>query len=172
VAFGIIDETLAHYQAPIRGKQQIFNVFDLLEKIKPAGKTYLDKALRQFSSRKLRPGLVLVISDFLDREDFFQSLKFQVFQKHQLFLIQVMDGFELNPDLGGDLKLVDMETGWFKEVTVTDKLLEMYKETVELYCEEIKDFARSISAGYILAPTSIPFEDLVMEYFRMGRLLK
>jgi len=171
VAFGIIGKSLAHYQAPIRGKQQIFRIFDLLKSIKPSGETSLDVAIREFASRKLRPGMVVIISDFLDESDFFQSIRYLAFQKHDIFLIQVMSAFELNPDLGGDLKLVDVETGDYKDVTVTDKLLDMYKDAVLNHCENIKDFSHSIGAGYILAPTSIPFEDLVMEYFRRGALL-
>ena len=172
VAIGVMDEKLSHLHGPIRGKNQVFNLFKILEGIKSSGKTSLADSIKQFTTRKLRPGLVMVISDFLDKEDFFRQLKHIVFQRNELFLVQILDPFELNPDFGGDMKLVDMETGQFKDVTVTDKLLEMYRDTVKSYCQQIEDFARSTGAGYLLAPTSIPFEDLVMEYFRLGRLLK
>lgn len=171
VAFGIIGKSLAHYQAPIRGKSQIFKIFDLLESIKTSGETSLGVAIREFASRKLRPGMVVIISDFLDERDFYQSIRYLAFQKHDIFLVQVLSAFELNPDIGGDLKLVDMETGDCKDVTVTDKLLDMYKDAVSDHCGNIKDFSHSIGARYILAPTSVPFEDLVMEYFRHGALL-
>lgn len=172
VAFGIMDEALVHYQPPVRGKSQIFRIFDLLESVTPGGGTSLAGAVLDFGSRRMRPGLTLVISDFLDEGDFFTPLKKLVFQKHDLFLIQILDNFEINPDFGGDLKLVDMETGEYKEVTVTDRLLDMYRTALEEHCAGVRNFARSIGAGYILAPTGVPFEDLVMEYLRKGQLLK
>ena len=172
VAVGVMDEKLAHLQGPVRGKNQVFNLFKILEDIKPSGRTSLSQAVKQFTTRKLRPGLVIVLSDFFDKEDYFRQLKNIVYQKNELYLVQILDPFELNPDFGGDMKLEDMETGEFREVTVTDKLLDMYRETVKAYCGQIEDFARSLGAGYIPAPTSIPFEDLVMEYLRLGRLLK
>ncbi|MCE1246119.1 MAG: DUF58 domain-containing protein [Firmicutes bacterium] len=172
VSFAIIDEALARYNAPIRGKQQIFRVFEILDGIKPSGKTSLNNSIMNFISRKVKPGMVVVISDFLDEEDFFRSLKFLTLQKHDVFLIQVLDDFELNPGIGGDVKLVDMETGESKDVTVTDRLLEMYLEAVNNHCKKIHDFSHSIGAGYILAPTGVPFEDLVLDYLRKGALIK
>lgn len=172
VSLGIIDSTLSHYQAPIRGKGQIFRVFDCLEEISAQGATSLSTAIRNFAARNLRPGLVLVISDFLDPSDFTEALKYLIFQKHDLFLLQTLDQSEVNPDLGGDLKLVDQETGQYKEVTVTDRLLEMYKNAMEAHCAGIRQFCRDRGAGYILAPNWVPFEDLIMEYFRVGRLLR
>jgi len=65
-----------------------------------------------------------------------------------------------------------VETGEYKDVTDTDKLLEMYLEAVNNHCRKIQDFSRSIGAGYILAPTGIPFEDLVLEYLRKGALIR
>jgi uncharacterized protein (DUF58 family) len=172
VSFAIIDEDLACYNAPIRGKQQIFRIFDLLNSISPTGKTSLNNSVMSFISRKLKPGMVVIVSDFLDESDFFRALKFLALQKHDVFLIQVLDDFEINPNIGGDIKLVDVETGENKEVTVTDRLLEMYIEAIKKHCQKVQDFSHSIGAGYILAPTGIPFEDLVLEYLRKGALIK
>lgn len=172
VSISMADSELSGYQSPIRGKNQIFRIFEYLEKIEPRGATSLSSSLRDFAKRSKKPGLVVIISDFLDREDFFSALNYLFYQKNQVFLIQTLDGFEVNPDIGGDIKLVDSETGETKEVTVTDDLLKRYKDAIEGHCQSIRQYCRSRGAGYVMAPTWVPFEDLVMEYFRTGRLIQ
>jgi uncharacterized protein (DUF58 family) len=172
VALGLINTGFSGYRLPLRGKNQVFRIFDYLEKLSPEGKTSISDSLRQFTQKKLRPGLVIIISDFLDPSDFIDSLKLVRYHKHDLFLVQVLDEEEINPSIGGDIRFVDVETGEKREVTVTSRLLEMYKENLNLHCDTIESFCRKSGAGYIVASTSIPFEDLVLRYFRSGRLLR
>lgn len=172
VSLGLMDTEMSGFQPPIRGKKQVFRVFEFLENVKPGGKTSLKSALGQFASRKMRPGLVVILSDFLDAGDFLSSLEFLMFKKFEIFLLHILDPFELDPDIGGDVKLIDVETGDFKEVTVTDQLLDMYKSNLEQFCGQIRSFCRNTGAGYLLAPTSVPFEDLVLKYLRLENLLR
>ncbi|MFP4497461.1 MAG: DUF58 domain-containing protein [Vulcanimicrobiota bacterium] len=172
VSVGIFDSLLEGFQPPVRGKQQIFTIFDLLKKLEPRGQTSLSKAIHHFCSRKFRPGMVIIISDFLDYSDFSRALRMLSFNKNDLFLIQVLDGFELNPEIGGDIKFVDVESGEVKELTVTDQLLDLYKNTIDEYCSNLRSLANKMGAGYIMAPTTVPFEDLVLQYLRKGALIK
>ncbi len=172
VSVGIFDSLLDGFQPPVRGKQQIFTIFDLLKKLEPRGQTSLSKAIHHFCSRKFRPGMVIIISDFLDYSDFSRALRMLSFNKNDLFLIQVLDGFELNPEIGGDIKFVDVESGEVKELTVTDQLLDLYKNTIDEYCSNLRSLANKMGAGYIMAPTTVPFEDLVLQYLRKGALIK
>jgi uncharacterized protein (DUF58 family) len=172
VSLSLVGEDLSRFRSPIRGKGQIFRVFQYLEEAVADGGTSLGASLGNFSSRKAKPGLVVIISDFLDPSDFFGAMKYLMFQKHQLFLIQVLDSLEINPDAGGDLRLIDVETGDAREVTVTDRLLDMYKKRLAAHMDGIRQFCRTTGAGYVLAPTWVPFEDLVMEYLRVGRLVR
>lgn len=171
-AVGVFDETLAKYHAPVRGKNQIFHIFNILKSISPSGQTSLAASLENFTVRKQRPGIVLVISDFLDPGGFKEQLAKIRYQKHELFLLQILDKEEVYPQLGGDLKLLEIETKEFKELTVTDQLLELYQKTVLNYCKEINDFAVSIDAGCLFTLSEVPFDRLVMEYLRSSKLLK
>ncbi len=172
VSLALMSDRLTGHRGPIRGRNQIFQVFKYLQEIQAHGGTSIGESLLNFSARRKKPGIVVIISDFLDPGDFTLALGRLQFQKHQLYLIQILDESELNPQTGGDVKLRDMETGQEKEVTITDDLLNRYRKAVEDHCDKIRSFCRRNGAGYILAPSRIPFEELVLEYLRAGRLLR
>jgi uncharacterized protein (DUF58 family) len=166
-----LDESVRFYKPPMRGTNLIFQCFDFLKTIAPRGRTHLGKALRDFGKRNKRPGLVVIISDFLQEQDFFEGLNLLHFQKNQLFLIQVLDRKEVEPDLRGDLKLVDVETGEFREISMSERLMEMYRRALVSHCTRISEHCSKRGIGYLQTTTDIPFEEIILKYLRMGRLL-
>jgi hypothetical protein len=64
--------------------------------------------------------------------------------------IQVLDRRELEPTVVGDLKLVDIETGSLREVTVSEPLLRAYKRNVNNYCAELRAFCLRYNMNYLL----------------------
>lgn len=171
VALASLDIAVRQYQPPLRGSSSVFHCFRFLEGMKASGVTNLGSALIDFGKRKARPGLVIVISDFLQEPDFFEGLSLLLFKKCSLFLIQVLDRAEKEPDLRGDLKLVDVETDEFREVSMSERLMEIYRRNFSEHCAKIESFCTRRGIGFIQTTTEIPFEDIILRYLRMGRLL-
>lgn len=171
VGIGALDQEVRIYQPPVRGCNQIFNCFNFLKKLEPQGKTDLGSALFEFGRKKHKPGMVILISDFLQESPFFEGLNFLLYQKNQLFMIQVLDPLEVDPDFRGDLKLVDVETEEFKEVSMSDRLIQMYKNNLTTHCRKIEEFCSRRGIGFLQTSTAIPFEEIILKYLRMGRLL-
>jgi len=171
VAMASLDGAVRQYQPPVRGSSMVFHCFRFLESMKAAGMTNLGNALLDFGKRKARPGLVIILSDFLQEDDFFEGLSLLLFRKCNVFLIQVLDRAEKEPDYRGDLKLVDIETEEFREVSMSERLIEIYRRNFREHCEKIESFCTKRGIGYIETTTDIPFEDIILRYLRMGRLL-
>jgi uncharacterized protein (DUF58 family) len=171
VAIGALDTTGKLYQPPLRGGNQIFQGFRFLNGLQSSGVTDLGRDLRNFGKKIKRPGLIVVISDFLQEQDFFEGLNFLLYQKNSLFLLQVVDRLEKEPELRGDVKLVDIETEDSREVSISEKLLKLYRLNFSTHCRKIEDFCMKRGIGYIQTTTEIPFEEIVLKYLRMGRLL-
>lgn len=168
-----IGENLGEFLPQLRGKGQIFNVFRFLEKLKSRGETHLNRSLQNFSHRVKRRGIAIIISDFLDGEGYELGLKRLAYQRMETHLIQILDRAEVYPShLAGDLRLVDVETGDVKEVAVTDEVLVNYSAAFLEYCEEIRRFAYRHSMTYFRTFTSLAFEDLILQMFRRGGLVK
>ena len=65
---------------------------------------------------------MVVISDFLFKEGYEEGLRRLIGDRYDLYVIQVLRPQELEPELAGDLQLVDVEDGDVAEVTVSAAL--------------------------------------------------
>jgi uncharacterized protein (DUF58 family) len=157
---------------PSRGKNRIFRVFDFLKKCDLGGKTELAECMKDFVTQNKRRGLAVVISDFYDPKGFEQGINTLRYNKFEPFVLQVYDKREAEPNLMGDLALVDCETGDTREVTVSKSLLEQYTKAHEAYCQELEAYCTKYAMPFFRTHTSIPFDELVLKIFRSGGFLR
>jgi uncharacterized protein (DUF58 family) len=157
---------------PSRGKNRIFRVFQFLRDCELGGKTELAECMKDFVAMNKRRGLAVVISDFYDPKGFEQGINTLRYNKFEPFILQVYDKKEAEPELHGDLSLVDCETGDTREVTVSRSLLEQYKKAHESYCKELEAYCTKYAMPFFRTHTSIPFDQLVLKIFRSGGFLR
>ncbi len=155
-----------------RGKARIFKVFDFLSGIEPVGQTSLEASLKTFVAQTKRRGMAVVISDFYDPKGYEEGLNFLRYNKFEPFVVQIYDQKEVNPPLSGDLTLVDCETGELREVTVSARLLQKYREAHETFCTELDEFCTKRAMPFFRTHTGRPFDELVLSIFRAGGFLK
>ena len=167
----VFAERMREHLPPVRGRAQVFPFFDYLEKAEVGGQTSLAASLKEFSLRTRRPGVAILISDFFD-PDWSTGLKALLHRRFQVTVIHVLDRSEVRPDLVGDLKLVDCETGEEREITISAGLLKDYQKAVDQFCGGIQDTCRRYGADYIQAITDQPFEDLILKWLRSAGLVR
>ena len=155
-----------------RGKNRIFRVFDFLRNCEIGGQTDLAECMKTFVTQNKRRGLAVLISDFYDPVGFEQGLNTLRYNKFEPFVLQVYDQREAEPQLHGDLALVDCETGDTREVTVSKALLEAYQREHERYCKELEAYCTRYAMAFFRTHTGIPFDELVLRIFRSGGFLR
>lgn len=156
---------------PKRGKQSAIGIFDYLNNMISAGGTALPASVKDFCLRNAHPGLVIVLSDFLDPE-FSTSISSLVSRRFDVLMLQVLDEQEVNPTLVGDLMLVDCENGEKREVTITQSLLRRYRERLNELTNGLQKLSTTYGCGYVQVTNQTPFEDLVLGYLRQRGALK
>jgi uncharacterized protein (DUF58 family) len=155
-----------------RGKNQARQAFAFLEGIAAGGRTSLQGALRRYFSVPRTRGLVVIVSDFLDRdgvEDAFSVLRRF---RHEVALLHVMSLEEREPRLPEEVVLVDAEEGTTNEVQITPALLAAYRETFERHAQDIEAYCRKYGWAYARAHTDIPLETLLLKILREESLLR
>lgn len=157
---------------PTRGRHEVHRLFDFLRSVEVEGETNFEVSLRQWTIRRPRPGVAFVISDFFDTHGFEPGLLALLTRRFDVNVIHVVDDFELNPDVRGDLRLVDVETGDVREITVSSRMLSEYQRSVAAFGERLRGFCRRHGIGYVRTSTSAPFEDVVLREFRRGRFVE
>ena len=89
-----------------------------------------------------------------------------------VYVIQVLSQEELEPDVKGDLKLVDCEDQDVAEITVSAPLLARYKATLNAFTSGAQEFCSRRGMNYLLANNQTPVEDLIANYLRRRGLVR
>ncbi|HVY07985.1 MAG TPA: DUF58 domain-containing protein [Burkholderiales bacterium] len=155
-----------------RGKNQMWRSLHFLERLNASGATALHAALRRFFGMQRPRGLVVLISDFLDREGFERSAQVLREFRHDVFCVQVVDPQEHSPQLSDEAVLVDAEDGATVGALVTPELLRAYREAFDGHCRHIEGACRAQGWGYLQASTTAALEDLMLKSLRMEGLLR
>jgi uncharacterized protein (DUF58 family) len=162
---------LQYELAGIRGRRWMFKVIDFLSEVDYNGAGDLTRTAKQFALRHPQPGIVVVLSDFLDKSGVEPGLRFLLGRRFDLYVVQVLSPEEIEPPLAGDLRLTDIEDDDIAEVTVSRALLDRYRRTLQAYCGSIKDYCARRGVNYLFTSTQVPFDQIVLSYFRQRGLV-
>jgi uncharacterized protein (DUF58 family) len=167
------DAKLRENMGMARGKSQFHKALDFLRRT-PNGKaqTNLLESVHTFTKLIKRRGLVFLLSDFFDPAGYQEPITLLRHAQFEVELIQLLDEAELNPQLKGDLKLLDAETTHAFDVTADNSLLNSYQQELGRFLSGMERFALKHGINYARATTAIPFEDLVLRVLRGGHIVK
>jgi len=168
-AFG---STLGASMPPERGRQVYTKILRFLGKAAPEGETRINACLSAYAAGNRQAGVAVVISDLQDPEGIEKGLERLQPICTDIVLIQVLDRSEILPGDFGYLQMRDVETGKVKTISVNAAGAERYQKKMRRFLDNIVDYCTKNGIDYFLADTSIPFEDLLLEYLSRGRLFK
>ena len=113
------NDELTQTTPALRGRKSLWRLIEFLNGVQPAGASDLTKAMRSFSLRASGKGVVVVIGDFMDKGGYEEALRYLVARQMDVYVVQVLSPEELDPEVAGDLKLVDVEDQDVAEITVS-----------------------------------------------------
>jgi uncharacterized protein (DUF58 family) len=164
-------QTLGRRVPVLRSRAAVPQLFDYVEHLRPGGQTDFSHALRNYALRAGSPGICVVISDFFD-PSWEKGIQALLSRRFQVVLLQILDPEEVTPNLMGDLRLVDAETGEAREISVTPALLAKYKEALSGFCSRLSEMSHKHGMDYLQTTTDAPFEDLLLKTLRGAGLLR
>ena len=147
----------------VTGRSMFDRCIVFLEDINFSGETDLNAAVKKKDVRSR--GMAIVISDFFTPGGIEEAVKYLLFKKQDVFLIHVLSPEELNPELEGQVRLLDSETGKVMDVAVTPALLKQYHSKLNEFNSNIKEFCSRMGATYIQISSADSIEKIVFEQF-------
>ncbi len=166
------NDRLTQSMPAARGRRSLWRVLDFLQQLEPSGPSDLRRALRTFSLKCSGKGVVVVLSDFMDNGGYEDALRYLVARQLDIYVIQILAQEEIEPELVGDLKLVDVEDDDVAEVTVSAPLLKRYKQNLAAYRASLNEFCARRGIAYLFTSNQVPFERLVLTYLRQRGLVR
>jgi uncharacterized protein (DUF58 family) len=158
--------------AGIRGRRLTHRVINFISEVEVGGSGNMSAACRQFALRHPQRGVVLLLSDFMDKGGYEEGLRYLAGRNYDLYAIQTLSPEEIEPPMVGDLRLVDVEDDDVAEVTISRALINRYKQNLTAYCQQLREFCTRRGVTYMFTSTTVPFDQLVLSYLRKRGLLK
>lgn len=156
----------------IRGRRLMFKVIEFLTGTGCDGPNNLSAAAKQFAIRHPQPGIVLILSDFFEKGGYEEGLRYLLGRNYDLYAVQLLSPEEIEPRIVGDLRLTDLEDDDVAEVTAGRALINRYKLNLQAYCGQLKDYCTRRGVSYMFTSTDVPFDQVVLSYFRKRGLIK
>jgi len=156
----------------LRGRASLWRMMEYLEGIEPGENVSLAEGVRNFCLRNSGKGILVLITDLMDKEGYEKALRFLVAQQMDVYVLHVLCPEELNPELKGDLKLIDCEDEDIAEVTVSRPLMDRYKRTLASFLDGAREFCTRRGMSYLMTSTETPVETLVANYLRKRGLVR
>lgn len=167
-----LDQSI-HQQGPVlRGRNQLWRMIDYLHTIESGANVSLADGVKNFCLRNSGKGIVVLISDLLDKSGYEGALRYLLAQRMDIYVIHVLSQEELDPEVKGDLKLVDCEDADEAEITVSRPLLDRYQRTLTAFVNGAREFCMRRGISYVMARTSLPVDQLVSNYLRKRGLVR
>ncbi len=125
---------------PAHSPRDAHALFAYFSSVVPAGGTNLEASLKAYALQNRQPGLAIVITDLLSHSNFEAGIRALLQRRFEVVLLHVLAPAEVHPPIGGDLKLIDRETGRFVDVTLNQRAINLYRERYARWTAAIESF--------------------------------
>jgi uncharacterized protein (DUF58 family) len=172
VVIEAFNERLTQSLPAVRGRKSLGRVLKFMDKIEAAGPSNLRESLRNFSIKSSGKGIVVLLSDFMDKGGYEEALRYLVARQFDVYVIQILSQEEIEPEIVGDLKLIDVEDEDEAEITVSGPLLKRYKQNLAAFRGTLTEFCTRRGITCLFTSNQVPFDRLVLTYLRQRGLVK
>jgi uncharacterized protein (DUF58 family) len=156
----------------LRGRRSVWRMLEHLAGIEAGETVSLAEGVKNFCVRNSGKGIVVLISDLMDKNGYESAMRYLVSQQMDVYVIHVLSQEELDPGVKGDLKLVDCEDQDIAEITVSAPLIARYKSTLNAFVSGAQEFCNRRGMNYLLANNQTAVKDLIGSYLRRRGLVR
>ncbi|MBX3422096.1 MAG: DUF58 domain-containing protein [Pirellulaceae bacterium] len=156
----------------LRGRSQLYRMLDFVQSVAPRYTVSLTQAVKQFCLRNTGRGIVILLTDLMDKGGYESALRLLVSQQMDVYLLHLLSPEEIQPELTGDLKLVDCEDADETEISVSTALLKRYQQTLAAFTGQARQFCARRGITYLLARSDQGATVLVGQYLRERGLVR
>lgn len=164
-----LDSAVRDYIPPRGNPTHLNAMLGALERLAPGNDTDLSRAFHELSSRLVRRGLIVVLSDLLDEpEAVLKALRLFRHRKHEVVVFHILDEAELSFPFRQPTLFKDIETGETLP-TQPELLRKSYLEAVGRFTDAYSEGCRSHGIDYVLMSTATPFDVALAAYLAKRR---
>ena len=148
---------------PGTGRPRIRQLLEFLEKTEGGGAVPVEDMIETMLRFHRGRGIAVILSDFLTFTDLSRSLNMLFSSGLEIWGLQILGASELEPDIQGDLRFVDSETGGTLDVTNVGELLNIYHSQRQALQEVIDGQCRRRNGRFLSVGADEPLETVLFD---------
>jgi uncharacterized protein (DUF58 family) len=131
----------------------------------------LATSLRAFVGTSARAGIALLLSDGLDPE-IGNAIRMLGGRGHEVLFLQILSDVEIDPELEGDLRLIDSESGRVTEITANSYALKEYRRRLDEHNQSIVEVVRRVGGRHALVRPDQPLDSILQNVLKREAWVK
>lgn len=151
---------------PCTGRVSMHRLFDFLEKLEGGGYFPVDEAVETVLKRHRGRGVAVLLSDFLTFGDLQRPLNLLFSAGLEVFAMQILGPTEIDPEVTGDMRLVDSETGQTLDISSAGELLGLYHEHRENLQDQLQTLCRRQNGRFLAVGSRDPINWVLFDLLR------
>ncbi len=151
---------------PCTGRVSRRRLFDFLENIEGGGDFPINESVEAVLRRHRGRGIAIVLSDFLTFGDLERPLNMLFSAGLEVFAVQILAPGEIHPEITGDVRLIDCESGHSIDVSSAGDLLGIYEEHRAALEEELGILCRQRSGRFLSISSRDPLDWVLFDLLR------
>ncbi len=151
---------------PCTGRASMGKLITFVERIEGGGTAPFELGVEAFLKRHVGKGIVVLLSDFLTFGDVGKAFNRLFSVGLEIFGVQILGPSEIDPDLSGDIRLVDCENEGTLDVSSANDLLSIYHEHREAFGRELATMCRQRSGRFVSVSSQDSLEWVLFDLLR------
>lgn len=173
----IRDSNLDNIGKTITTKEGFFKILPDLENVKFEKSANIKEAITADLTINSNDGLTVIISDFLNNDEWKKAVDFLIHKKRSVLLIQVLSKEDINPFYTGRMRLLDSESVDLLDeknmrFKITKGHIKAYEMALQDFFNDIKGFANSRGVSYIRVLSDENVESFIFNKLGKAGLVK
>lgn len=153
--------------APCTGQASLMKLLAFVETLSAeGGDAPLERGIEAMLKRHRGRGIAVLLSDFLTTGDMRRTFNLLNSAGLETMALQILGPTEIDPDVTGDLRLVDSESETHVDVSSAAHLLELYQEHRERFQRELAEACRQRAGRFLTTNSSDPIEAVLLDQLR------
>lgn len=158
---------------PGSGRARIRSLLTFLEKVEGGGDIPVERAIETMLKFHRGRGIAVLLSDFLTLGDLTRPLNLLYSSGLEVWGVQVLSDSEINPNVQGDLRFVDSETGETLDITNAAELLNIYQDQRLWLQESLDTMCRRRNGRFLSLSSASSLSTILFDQLcRLGWVLR
>lgn len=164
VGLYLFDSELREQLNPKSTAAHLHSILTILDSYSPGVDSEMEKPFNELAEAAKRPGIVIVISDFLDETDkIVEGMQHFKFNGSDVILFHILDREEQKFDFSDIVEFEDMETGE-KLLVVGEAAQELYKTNFDRHTGTVLKQSGILGVDYCKLMTDKPLDFALFKY--------